>query len=41
LHPKPGKRWRGWGDEGDILKGDELDKQIDAQRLGREKGDKA
>jgi hypothetical protein len=29
LSPKPGKRWRGYGDEGEIFFGDELDKQID------------
>lgn len=29
LNPKPGNRWRGWSDEGDIYKGDELDKEID------------
>jgi len=30
LQPKQGKRWRGWSDEGAILKGDELDAAIDA-----------
>lgn len=29
LDPKPGKRWRGWSDEGRILKGDALDQAID------------
>lgn len=34
LRPKPGKRWRGWSDEGDILKGSELDAAIDSAASG-------